>query len=429
MTARLEHYFQATAPALPGHDISAVKQARAAAWAAFQAAGFPTTRHEEWKFSSVLPLLKLGAHPVNEASLSREPLAIDSFTLPGLEANLVVLVNGRFDASLSQLLDKPAQLTVQPLFHGGSVPAGWNEIAVQTGNPFVELNTALAPGGVHIHIPAGQSPAHPIHLLHLTAGGSVVTCSWSRILVNLDAGATATLIQSHAAHDTAGWETTVSEVNLAPQARLHWTEVQDSALNSHLISHREVQQAADSHFSAATFTFAGRFVRNNLHIHLNGSRSEALLHGLYLLRGSSHADNHTLVDHAVPHCHSNELYKGVMMEQSRGVFNGKILVRPQAQKTLAYQSNKNILLSSEAEVNTKPQLEIFADDVKCSHGATTGRLDANALFYLRARGVPEAAAKALLTRAFAGEVVDSVQSEPLKEWLLNRIEKSVSHSS
>jgi Fe-S cluster assembly protein SufD len=426
MAEKLENYFTQIQPLLPGNSIPAVRQARLDAMGRFSELGFPTTKHEEWKYTSVLPLIKLGAHPVEKPYLGDiETSAIASFAFPGVSTNTIVILNGRYSASHSTRIDSEDEFQVSELFANEIQHPLWNTIAKSEGNAFISLNTALAPGGIHIEIPKGKQLKHPVHIIHVTVGGSVVTATWSRILVVMNENSSASILETHHTVDTPGWETSVAEVSLAANAMLNWTEIQNCGLNGNLISHREVNQAEKSQYQSNVFTFSGSLVRNNQHIHLKGQHSEALLHGLYLLGNHSHCDNHTLVDHAVSNCHSNELYKGVVAGNARGVFNGKILVRPDAQKTLAYQSNKNLLLSATAEINTKPQLEIFADDVKCSHGATTGRLDTSALFYLRSRGISESVARGILTQAFAAEVAGHLTIPELKEFVLAEIEKNI----
>ncbi|MFM8950148.1 MAG: Fe-S cluster assembly protein SufD, partial [Bacteroidota bacterium] len=225
-----------------------------------------------------------------------------------------------------------------------------------------------------------------------------------------------------------GITTNVTEVVVKRNGNVTWVKAQlENELTSQ-ISFTQVEQEQDSRFSSTVVTTGGHLVRNNLHIRLNGTNCNSYMYGLYLLSGEQLCDNHTLVDHAMPHCESNELYKGVLGGKSTGVFNGKIFVRQDAQKTNAYQSNKNILLSDDAQMNTKPQLEIFADDVKCSHGTTTGQLDDEALFYLRARGIGEQSARTLLNIAFAADVLDHIEMETLKQNLQSIAEEKLMHS-
>ena len=221
----------------------------------------------------------------------------------------------------------------------------------------------------------------------------------------------------------------VTEAVVAENASVDFYIIQDQNEQTVNVTNTLAHQSRDSRFATHTFTLGGKMVRNNLHFTLADENCEAYMNGLYLPSGNQHFDNQSFVDHAMPNCYSNELYKGIMMDQSTGVFNGKIMVREDAQKTNAFQSNKNILLSDDAVINTKPQLEIFADDVKCSHGATIGQLDEEALFYLRARGMGKEQAKAILTEAFAGEVLDSIEIESLKNLLEERVSQKLKQST
>lgn len=218
----------------------------------------------------------------------------------------------------------------------------------------------------------------------------------------------------------------VSEVVVGKAARVHYSKIQVEGDEAQHINYHKVNMARDSYQHLTTLTLGGAIVRNNLNIRLDAEQVNAYLNGLYVLNQKQVIDNHTLVDHAMPNCYSNELYKGIIGDQAQGVFNGKIWVREDAQKTNAYQSNKNLLLSNQASMNTKPQLEIYADDVKCSHGATTGQLDDEALFYLRARGIGETVARSLLNHAFAADVIEQVENETLRESLMQLLDVKLS---
>lgn len=407
--------------ALNGSDNPTLKPLRQQAILKVEKLGFPTTKHEEWKYTSVLPLLKrdfAGAFLPTPVDASRFHSA--RWKVEGLKSHVVVLVNGFFAPSFSMIhpeaegvyvgsLKTALSHTLQPLKeHFGRLADTEDEV-------FIALNTAFVQDGACIIVPAGKQMKYPVQIVNLIDGHEMDRFSNSRNFAYIGKNAEATIFeQTISVGANATWANRVSEVVVEQDARVEWITLQNDQQDAHLINQMHVAQGKQSYFNAVTVTLNGGIVRNNLTLRLNGEHCEGHMNGLYLTNGNTHVDNHTLVDHAMPNCFSNELYKGVMDGESTGVFNGKILVRPDAQKTNAFQSNKNVLLSEKASVNTKPQLEIFADDVKCSHGATIGRLDEDALFYIRSRGLSEKDARALLTLAFASEVATFIKNEPIR---------------
>jgi Fe-S cluster assembly protein SufD len=311
--------------------------------------------------------------------------------------------------------------------HDAAFKQNLGRIAQTEHESFVALNTAFVNDGVFIHVPAKMVVEKPVHILYVNSDKEPAI---TRNLVIAEPESSIQIFESYHSLDGSceGLTTNVTEVIVKRNANVTWVKAQlENALTSQ-ISFTQVEQEQDSRFSSTVVTTGGHLVRNNLHIRLNGTNCNAFMYGLYLLSGEQLCDNHTLVDHAMPHCESNELYKGVLGGKSTGVFNGKIFVRQDAQKTNAYQSNKNILLSDDAQMNTKPQLEIFADDVKCSHGTTTGQLDDEALFYLRARGIGEQSARTLLNIAFAADVLNHIQLETLRHNLQSIAEEKLMQS-
>jgi Fe-S cluster assembly protein SufD len=281
------------------------------------------------------------------------------------------------------------------------------------------LNTAVAGEGALVHVAANAELARPVHLVFITtrdAAGSVVQ---PRNLIVVERSAKAAVIESYVtiAAGSPYWTNTVTEVVVGPNAWLEHTRIQRESEAAYHIGATYVDQQRDSHYRSFTMTMGGALARHTLHARLNNENIETLLYGLYFTREEQLADNHTAIFHDQPNCRSWEVYKGVLEGRSRAVFNGKVFVKPEAQKTDAKQTNRNLLLSDTAKVNTKPQLEIFADDVKCTHGATVGKLDDMALFYAQTRGVPAAEAQRLLTYAFAAEVVAEVTVGPVREEL------------
>jgi Fe-S cluster assembly protein SufD len=380
---------------------------------------FPTRKTEDWKYT---PLRKLEKRHFR-LNTGKAVESIEPFLIPGLEADLLVFVNGRFDAALSRLELNQDVLTVSTFRDLedealAAFEAHFGKIVPAETDVFSALNTAYAHEGVFIHLKKSKVAAAPIHILHLSAPGEEELGMQHRNLFVVEAQAEAKVLETqHSLQEGVSFRNSVTEIFLGANAGLEYIKIQRESDQATQIDRTEIRQEQDSRFSIYTLTFSGDIVRNNLRIRLNGENTETNLMGLYLLSGQQHVDNFTIVDHAKPHCYSNELYKGIMDEESTGVFSGRINVFQDAQKTNAYQSNRNIVLTDKANVYTKPQLEIYADDVKCSHGATTGRLEESAMFYLRSRGIKEAEARKMLVHAFAMEVVENINLEPVVEYV------------
>lgn len=401
--------------AAPSHDI------RRQAMTRFTELGFPTIRHEEWKYTSLVAATKHDYALPSQATSNLAPTDIAPFLMPELNANTLVFVNGIFAKDLSTITPENG-VTVLPLaeaFHqkNAVLEQHFAKYAAWENDALVALNTAYALNGVFIEVQRGTVAERPFHLVFVNDARSANVFTPVRNLFVLGANAEATVLET--AHTLASSEnhsftSVVSEAVLGENAQLHHYKLQNDVEASYYVGATSVHQEATSVYNSVVITLSGGMVRNNLTSVLGGKAADAHYYGLYCVDGKTVVDNHTLVDHAVAHCTSNELYKGIMDGRSTGVFNGKIMVREDAQKTLAYQSNRNILLSNNATINTKPQLEIFADDVKCSHGCTTGQLDEESLFYLRARGLDKEQARALLLYAFAGEVLEKIKLEVLR---------------
>jgi Fe-S cluster assembly protein SufD len=397
---------------------------RSAAFAEFERLGFPTTKHEEWKYTSLMGLLSGGYAPAFTASdigVDHQSGAFYDYVLPaGLDGDIVVLVNGHFDAALSKISSPSVQvgsLKIMHEFEDALVASEYAKVAEYNGRALVALNTAMANGGAFIRIPKSAQIERPIIVLHLGFGDQVAANT--RTLIQVEAHASAHIVELwHNWNHGKVWENHVSEIVVGEGASLELVSLQNRVGHAFsLTNFTQVHQSKDSTFRSTVVSTEGNIIRNDLQsLHL-GTGCNTYFNGLTVLNGTTHVDHHTLVDHAQPHCYSSELYKSVLDGNSTSVFNGKVMVRPDAQKTNAFQSNKTLLLSDGARVNTKPQLEIFADDVKCSHGATTGRLDETSLFYMRSRGLSAAKAKSLLTYAFGAEVLESISMPDLREWL------------
>jgi Fe-S cluster assembly protein SufD len=396
-----------------------VSAQRQQAWAEFKRLGFPSTKAEEYKFTPIARQLEKVSDWTYAAPSSAQAKALADFAIPEITGQKLVLVNGRLDLSLSTLASTPG-LTVTSL--SAENPAALGTLNSFSKDAFSALNTAAWTDGVYIRVAAGTVVADPITILHVQDATSGPVQVHTRFFAHVEKGAEVTVIhQTHTLGAHKAFHTVVDEVHVESGARFNYYKLQNDAGKSLEVWNSTIQQADDSHVDTFTLTTSGEIVRNNFQIEINGERCESHFHGLYLLGGETLADNHTVVDHQKPNSFSNELYKGIMDEKSKGVFNGKIFVRPYAQKTNAYQSNRNILLTETASVNTKPQLEIWADDVKCSHGCTSGQLDEEALFYLRSRGLAHDTARAMLLYAFAAETLETIKNEKLKSYIENLV--------
>jgi Fe-S cluster assembly protein SufD len=389
----------------------------------FAATGFPTSRDEEWRFTPVGPIAQSPWRPASgSAAVSRAQL--DSFVFGHPEWTTLVFVNGVFSEALSSVGVLAPGLRVGRLSEalntdGAVIEAHLGRHAPTVSSPFTALSTAFMREGGFVHVPANTDVARPVHLVFVTTDEAAGRVTHPRNLIVVEPGARASVIESYVTLAPAGtyWTNAVTEVVAGANSWLEHTRIQRESERAYHIGSTHVDQYRDSHYRSFSMAMGGALARHNLHVRLNGENVEALMYGLYLTRGEQLADNHTVIYHDQPNCRSWEVYKGVLDGRSRAVFNGKVFVKPEAQKTDAKQTNRNLLLSDTAKVNTKPQLEIFADDVKCTHGATVGRLDDVALFYARSRGVPAAEAQRLLTYAFAAEVIEEVALEPVRDEL------------
>lgn len=411
---------------LAGSEPAAVRHLRLAAIARFDQIGFPTSRNEDWRFTSVADLLKVPFHPaprLEDSVISEEDLEPFGFG----EAVHLVFVNGRLIERLSRipplgpgvvfgsladaLVREPERLT-----------DSLGRVADFKDQTFTALNSAFFRDGAVLVIPDGVAVEPPIHLLHVALGGAMPWVSYPRNLIVLGRGSRANVIESWIGLPLqTGQEPTftaaVTEVLLAADAVLDHVRIQREDRQAFHFSNLAASLGASARFTTHLVSLGGGWVRNESRVRFGGQNAEATVNGLYFGRGTQHVDNHTVIDHALPHCASHELYKGILDDRARGVFNGKIFVRQDAQKTDAKQTNQTLLLSDDAVINTKPQLEIFADDVKCTHGATVGNLNEDALFYLRSRGLDVTEARALLTYAFANDILNRIAIAPVQQRL------------
>lgn len=368
----------------------------------------PTTRNEDWKYTRTARLTNESWRPCTDA----HKIDIEHWKIPGLEGDMLVFVNGRFRADLS---------TGQP--NGYTISENeFMPTECSFGSIFIALNIAKATGCVRVHVPKNSCVSKAIHLLHVQTMTDVL--SLPLIDVRLETGSEAHIVETFVNVSSGKTlQVRTATMSVASNASLAWDKIQLESNEHFLLNDEQVHLSDDARFTINTLTIDGQWVRNNLSIALDGENIEAHLNGCYLPRDGQFVDNHTKVDHRKAHSNSNELYKGVLNGQSTGVFNGKVYVRQDAQKTNAYQSNANVILSDDAQMNTKPELEIYADDVKCSHGTTTGQMDENAIFYLRSRGMSVENAQRLLTSAFIVDVMNKVKSEPVRSYALSLLEE------
>ena len=390
---------------------------RRAAMERFRDVGFPAAR-EEWKYTNVAPILKVPFAPAAEAG-PRRIESFDAADLAGRSGAQLVFVNGRYSAELSSVPPSAAGVEIASLRETlvrrpDQVEPHLARVA-REGNAFADVNSALLEDGAFVRIPAGLVLSEPIHLLFLSEPDFGPTVSHPRNLVIAEPGSQAVIVESWiGTAESLYFTNAVTEVILGEGSVLDFYKLERESTAAFHVATMEVLQKRDSTFNSHSITLGGALVRNDLNVRLDAPGASCTLNGLFLGSGTQHLDNHTKIDHAQPHGTSRELYKGIMSGRSRGVFNGKIIVRPDAQKTDAMQTNKNLLLSKEALVNSEPALEIFADDVKCRHGSTIGQLDETAMFYLRSRGIGEEEARALLVYAFASDVASRIRIAPLR---------------
>jgi Fe-S cluster assembly protein SufD len=389
----------------------------------FAEVGFPTTRQEAWRFTDVSRIADTTFVPAPQATVT--PGAIAPYTFGVAEGIRLVFVNGRYDAGLSQLPALPVGVTVLPLStalatpeHAARIEKHFGTVAAVDENPFVALNTAYATEGAYVSIPKGCDLEPDIHLLFVTATGAAGTVAHPRNLILIEDGARAEVVEQYVGLDHAGYFVNpVTETVVGANAELVHYKVQREGLGAwHVgaIANRQSRDARYFNFSAAIGASIGR---TDIRSVFAGPGAEAVLNGLYLVRGDQLIDHHTRIEHREPNCASRELYKGVLDGRGHAVFNGQVYVTPEAQKTDGKQTNRNLVLSDGAKVDTKPELEIFADDVKCTHGATVGRLDRVPLFYLESRGIGPTLATRMLTYAFAAEVLADLAIEPVRTQL------------
>lgn len=391
---------------------------------AFTDVGLPDKKVEDYKYTNMKLYLNDEFVPVTELANVKKS-DIEHLFIKGHAT--FVMINGICSEELSQVDNIPGEVTADHIFNalaqGNKIAAEhFDKQVEELATPLGMLNTGLSVSGLFLSVPAKYHCKVPVHILNISTSDKKLIAS-PRHLVHVGKSGVLTVVESYYSLNNNGktFTNSVTEVVLEEQATLNMYTVQDEDVNASQHNIHEISVGKGGKLNSTVITLNGGMVRNDLNVFLHGEYAEIHLHGLFALQGNNHTDNHTLVEHFAPNCFSNELYKGIIADTASGVFNGKIYVHSEAQKTNAYQSNKNVLLGDKSSINTKPQLEIYADDVKCTHGTSTGRLNEEAQFYLQSRGLNKDLARKVLLQAFANEVVDTIKDEELKTYLEQRM--------
>lgn len=412
---------------LSGADPAWLKTIRADGADRYAAQGLPHIKLEEWKYTNLLPLADIAFRGVTADDGVAVINAIPGFGDAAKPCARLVMVNGSYRADLSDLSSLPEGVRLESLSETAQAAPEWLEqnlgrLADGSSRGLVSLNDAALNTGFVLHVAKGVTLGQPVEIV--SVGGYVddAIASFPRNLIVLEEGAEARVILSHAGSAVGEYlSNSVTEITVAENAKLRTISLQEDSLEAAHLSTVFASVAGSGVFDSFTLTMGGRMTRNDVHITLDGEGAECRLDGAYLMRGRQHCDNTTRVEHRVPNTSSDEMFKGVLDDEARAVFQGKIVVERDAQKTDGQMLNKTMLLSDEAEIDTKPELEIYADDVKCSHGAASGQVDEAALFYLRSRGIPEAQARNLLIQSFMGQVVERIHDDGLRDLIIDKI--------
>ncbi len=432
----VRHYvdqFAKVAGSLPGDDLPWLKQKRKSAIERFSELGFPTPRNEAWKYTRVAPIEKRAfVPPAKAAAVSASQ--VERFYLSDTDCHHLVFVDGRYSAALSSPGELPEGVIIEDL--SGAItrtPEVLEEILsdgdAENRSAFAELNSAFMHDGAVVKLPKDGVVTYPIHLIFVSTGRQDEFVTNPRILIHADRGSRAAIVESYVSLDDAVYFSNVrTDIVVGASACIEHYKLQRESRKAFHISDLRVHQSSGSGFHSHSFSFGGSLVRNDIRVGLDAEDAVCTLNGLFMADGRQHVDYHTYIDHHKPRCVSQELYKGILSGRARGVFNGAVYVHPGAIKTDAHQTNNNLLLSRDAEIDTKPQLEIYADDVKCSHGATVGQLDEDMLFYLRSRGIDEPAARGLLVYGFARDVIDRIEVNAIRNRLAESLLRWLPHA-
>ncbi|MGB5189895.1 Fe-S cluster assembly protein SufD [Robiginitalea sp.] len=407
-----------------------VHEIRSEALKNFEAKGFPSRKSEAWKYTSLERLQKVDFSLFPKQDNALEYRDVKKFFLHEIDTYKIVFIDGVYSSYLSETTHDGVDICLmsaaltKPMYKP-IIDVYFNKVASREDS-LVSLNTAFAKEGAFIYVPKNKVPRKPIEILHFSTGSETAQMLQPRSLIIAEENAELQVIERHQSlTDNEILTNAVTEIFAGKDAIVDYYKVQNDRESASLIDNTYIDQKEKSHVSVHTFSFGGKLTRNNLNFFQDGEYIDSTLKGVTLLGEKQHVDHHTLVHHQQPNCESHQDYKGIFGERSTGVFNGKIIVDKIAQKTNAFQQNNNLLISDKASINTKPQLEIFADDVRCSHGCTIGQLDKEALFYLQARGIPKKEASALMMYAFANNVLESVRIKELKQRINKLIAKKL----
>lgn len=406
---------------------SDIHEIRSKALQNFEDLGFPTKKLEAWKYTSLNSILKQDYSLFPSKNLSTELADVKEYFIHDIDTYKIVFIDGKYSSFLSQTTHQDYDVCLMSSALSSTkyktvIDKYFNKVAKQDN--LTSLNTAFVTEGAYIHIPKNTEVEKPIQIINFTTGSETSTMVQPRNLIVVGENAHVQIIERHQSLTSNKVLTNaVTEIFAAKSANVDCYKIQNDDLNASLVDNTYIDQKSNSVVSVHTFSFGGNITRNNLNFYQNGEHIDSILKGITIIEGKQHVDHHTLVNHIEPNCESHQDYKGIYDERSTGVFNGKVVVNKEAQKTNAYQQNNNVLVSDKATINAKPQLEIFADDVKCSHGCTIGQLDDDALFYMQQRGIPQKEGKGLLMFAFANTVLESVRIPEVK----SRITKLIAH--
>jgi len=405
-----------------------LKNVRSASLSRFADLGVPTVKNEEWKYTNISDILK-GRYKIAAEATLKEMDELKAYM--SADEIAMVFINGVFSSEHSQLHRLPKGVTICTLQeayakHGQELEKLIRKYAPSEASAFISLNNAFSNNGAYVAVAKNTLLKELIHIVHVTSSSNGEMLSLPRTLIRLEPSAQASVIESHVSFNDkiSYFSNALTDIFLADNAVLHYCKAQQESEKAYHIGNTRIWQERDSNLNGFSFMSGAAITRNNLDVVLNGEGISTTLNGLYSTYGKMHADNHTSVDHRFPNCTSNQLYKGILNESSRAVFNGKIFVKPIAQKTNSYQLNKNLLLGEGCRVDTKPQLEIFADDVKCTHGATIGQLNEDELFYLRSRSIGKRDAMRMLSKGFVDALIDTVGNQEIERKLHILLEPS-----
>jgi Fe-S cluster assembly protein SufD len=397
---------------------SDIHEIRTEALENFEKLGFPTKKLEAWKYTSLNTILKNDYSLFLNKDASVDLADVKKYFIHDIDSYKIVFIDGKYSSFLSATTHDAIDVCLMSVAftkpkYKVVIENYFNKVAKQDN--LTSLNTAFATEGAYIHIPRNVELEKPIQIINFTTGSEAATMVQPRNLIVVEENAHVQIIERHQSlTSNAVLSNVVTEVFADRYATVDYYKIQNDQENASLVDNTFIDQKSNSVVSMHTFSFGGNITRNNLNFYQNGEHIDSILKGITIIEGKQHVDHHTLVHHIEPNCESHQDYKGIFDERSTGVFNGKIIVNKEAQKTNAYQQNNNVLISDKATINAKPQLEIFANDVKCSHGCTIGQLDSDALFYMQQRGIPMKEGKALLMYAFANTVLESVKIPEVK---------------